>query len=572
MCLQPIRLYNPTKRISKCGGQNFSLEVPCGNCAECKELMRTAWYFRSYWQCKEVYDKNGYVYFDTLTYRNEDLPHVSDIYADIDPKYDYPCFNPDHFRRFMVDIRQYLRRAKLDVDIKYFLTTEYGMNPGDGKTFRPHYHVMFFVDNDVLDPFVLSELVAKYWKYGRTDGIPYQSSMYVLKHIFGKKYTKDFVHMRSVCNYVSKYITKDSDFEREIKKRINNIKESMLEGRMSYVKRCMIKDKYRKIIRCIDQFHRQSQGFGLYYLEDMSEQDIKDMFDTGMMAMPDKEVIKHVPLGGSYYERKLLYEKKLDKSGNAYWTLTELGKKYKLERLLDSIDRLEKRYDEQFMNIPYYHGEEADKHMEYISNLLDGRSFHDMSVYMLLYKGKIRYGLNENNLLLENKLSPFENDLGIWMQIVMQDVHELDDEDCLFHYASSSDKKRFAGSCFVTDKNLGNKDAGYVGDIIKYDFDDLEDKYYGDFVSKVHKSSVSGFNMGLNTTIRKSYYGNVISDEDFAKRFVINETTDYKFRDFDKLYCYMKKLNKVKDQNKQELFEHYERLKKVHKSLSKNQI
>lgn len=562
MCLSPIRLSNPVKRISKYGGQSFRLEIPCGQCAECKEIMRTAWYFRSYYHCKEIYDKNGYVYFDTLTYSNDSLPYISSItkFIDKDSDVDYPCFDVTHYRDFFKEIRTWMKRNGYgNVRMTYFLTTEYGLNPKDGKTFRPHYHVLFFIDNSesdkVLDVYTLSKMVAHFWKYGRTDGLPYKSRAYVKKHTFGKTYCRDFVHMRSVCNYVSKYVTKDSDFQAVLEDRMAKIEEHIFgTDRRSYRDRKKVKDDVRKIKRSVDQFHRQSQHFGEYYLHNMSVSDLKQVLKTGMQKMPDKNsIVKHMPLD-MYYKRKLFYTKKVNSEGQEYWTLTEDGKKWKLQRLMDSIDMMANKYDELFMNIPFFIPmEKADNMMEQISTLLDGRTFRDFAVYQLLYKGKTRYGLGRNNMFGFSKLHPAEDDLGVWMWYVISDVNELEDDELLYHYASQSDRERFAGSRFITNKNLGNKDVGYVGDLsmIQYDYEKFEDRHYGYFTDAVKRGYIS-----------RKYYGDVEDEESFVRWHCINENTDYRFRDFDKIYNLLNKVQKVYNEHTQRTFDFTEGLRK----------
>lgn len=562
MCLNPVRLFNPVKKISKVGAQSFNLEVPCGQCAECKETMRTAWYFRTYYHCKEIYNKNGYVYFDTLTYAPKNLPYVDKILKLDNDSLHFPCFDVTHYRRFFLDLRQWMRlNGYGDVKMTYFLTTEYGLNPKDGKTFRPHYHVLFFIDNSnsekVLHPFALSNIVAKYWKYGRTDGLPYKDKVYVKNHVFGKDWTRDFVHMRSVCNYVSKYVTKDSDFAKVIEDRLKIIYDELYEDNMSYAERKKVNKLYKEAKKCVDQFHRQSHHFGEYMLHD-EEVDWKQVLKTGMMSMPDKNIIvKHAPLDG-YYIRKVFYDKKKDKDGREYWALNEFGIKYKLERLLKSVDRLDSRFNEIFMNLPFWYGNECDKHMNVIANYLDGRNFRDFAIYLLLYKGKTRFGLLQNNLVGYSQLCPYEDDLGVWMQYVMKDPNE--EEDVLYHYSSQSDRERFKGSRFVTDKDLGNKDKGYIDESQRvaglYDYNNIDDRHYGDFVKRVKSTDTK-------------YYGEVISDRDFVKLYCINENTDYRFRDFDKLYFYMNKLQRKQNELKQECFDFKEKLKKQWSALNK---
>ena len=190
MCLNPITIKNPKKRISLSGGMPFSIQVPCGECAECKELKRTEWYYRTYYEAMSCFDSNGYVLFDTLTYRDEELPHVSE-FIDIDSEWDASCFDVEDYRLFFVRLRMALQREigwNPAHCLKYFLTSEYGTD--DRYTHRPHYHVLFFVRGDEngrrVDPLVLSKLINKCWMKGRTDGIDYKPYKYVMNHVWSK--------------------------------------------------------------------------------------------------------------------------------------------------------------------------------------------------------------------------------------------------------------------------------------------------------------------------------------------------------------------------------------------------
>ena len=226
MCLNPIKLTNPSKTISMSGGQLFQMEVPCGKCAECLERRKNDWYFRTYYEAKSTFDNGGYVYFDTLTYASEHLPHINDYLKE---EYQFPesenvsCFNLEHYRLFFVRLRRYLTYHGFDVahNLKYFLTSEYGDD--DRYTHRPHYHVLFFVTDPSLEPLDLSRAVNACWQMGRTDGIDWHPYSYVKEHIFGYKYNCDRVHMQMVCNYVSKYVAKDSVFSSTIQGKLDHI-------------------------------------------------------------------------------------------------------------------------------------------------------------------------------------------------------------------------------------------------------------------------------------------------------------------------------------------------------------
>ena len=148
MCLRPLHLRTSALRLSFDGGQPFWLSVPCGRCAECDKLASDSYYLRAYYHARSCIEHGGYVYFDTLTYRDADLPRISDI-SPLPEDLDFPRFNYMHTRLFFVRLRTYLKRKGYAAKhaFSYFLSSEYGSSPQH--THRPHYHVLFFVDTNI---------------------------------------------------------------------------------------------------------------------------------------------------------------------------------------------------------------------------------------------------------------------------------------------------------------------------------------------------------------------------------------------------------------------------------------
>lgn len=112
------------------------VEVPCGRCPECKQARKRQWTFR----CVAEARKHKHNYFLTITY--DDL-HIKDT-------------NKPEAQNFV----KYLRR--LGFHFKYYLVAEYG-----NQSNRPHYHMMMFSDQPVLD--------GKFWT-GKGNNILYRSS------------------------------------------------------------------------------------------------------------------------------------------------------------------------------------------------------------------------------------------------------------------------------------------------------------------------------------------------------------------------------------------------------------
>lgn len=373
MCLRPIKIRNPAKSIALCGGAPVYMEVPCGNCAECKDNKRKEWNFRTWHEVNDCIMRGGYVYYVTLTYANEHLPHLSD-FVDIKKHNikDFSCFNTDHWRNFLKLVRIRLQRMYNGATLKYFLTSEYGTD--DRFTHRPHYHLLLFVfpndvENNALDPYTFSELVSECWPYGLTDGLPYKDRPYVAEHVFGYDLGQEnaFDFMKAT-HYVSKYITKDSTFQKEIDKRVALLRK-------------YYDDEYLKpIIRNIDMFHRQSQGFGISYINNLSFKERAYIFKNGACRLYKADEVVSVITLPLYYERKLFY--KCIKQADKYiWQPTQYGEEYLYNKLLRNVDLQVKRIMEHLYNC-------KDVDYNYINKLLKGRTFVDFVIYRQFYKGR----------------------------------------------------------------------------------------------------------------------------------------------------------------------------------------
>ena len=230
MCLKPVKIHNRSLTIGQNDWTQYELTVPCGQCAECKKLIRDQWYLRSYWQAKYTFDQNGYVLFDTLTYDDSHLPHLSDHMPSFKNSImDFPCFSHEDIRGFFKRLRGNLEYAGFNPkdNLKYFLCSEYGTS--EHCTNRPHYHILLFVTDPNLSPEDLSIHIDKAWQKGRTDGVPYRGLSYVInRNVFGPRYNDDIPHMQAVCGYVMKYVTKDSDFQSRIQYRLNVVMDRLV--------------------------------------------------------------------------------------------------------------------------------------------------------------------------------------------------------------------------------------------------------------------------------------------------------------------------------------------------------
>lgn len=112
MCLNPVKIRVNNMYLSNGHLQPLFIEVPCGHCAECLGLKREQFYLRNYWHSKRCFDSGGFCLFDTLTYRDSDLPHLSLYIPEAEgTSWDYPCFSYDHYKNFMKRLRVNLSRG-----------------------------------------------------------------------------------------------------------------------------------------------------------------------------------------------------------------------------------------------------------------------------------------------------------------------------------------------------------------------------------------------------------------------------------------------------------------------------
>lgn len=98
-----------------------SLDIPCGRCLGCRLDYAQQWALRL--SLESLYWKNSY--FITLTY---DDRHVGDY-----------CLKKREAQKFL------MRLQKAHPGCRYFLCGEYG-----SKTLRPHYHLILFMDDDLV--------------------------------------------------------------------------------------------------------------------------------------------------------------------------------------------------------------------------------------------------------------------------------------------------------------------------------------------------------------------------------------------------------------------------------------
>lgn len=417
MCLQPIKIYNPSKYISLKHGDAFFLSVPCGHCAECAEQKSNEWYFRSFQHMMHTLKSGGYILFDTLTYDNEHLPKLSDF---MDTTNDFPCFSRDDIRKFFVRLRRKLAYNGYKDSFTYFLTSEYGE-----LRHRPHYHVLFYLPSSI-PPLVMSQYIHDTWQKGRCDGVFEYGSRYVLQN---RVFNDMSAHGMQLCNYVSKYVQKDCQFDKVIKARITAVLDDKfrdvdLDDYSNYAE---YKSMRTKLYNLVGQFHLQSKGFGLSFISDV---DKDRLFESGMISMivPKVNILKHIPLP-TYYNRHL-FQRCIEVNGKKCWEYTPEGVAYRVAIKPRLVANLVNRLRSWQKNLSLLTSELKVKVL-----IPDDFDFCSFANYVLFERGRYR---TADYCPLSAKL----NDIDY------------------FHYGSLNDAIIY-GRKFVSPVWLGNDVSGY---------------------------------------------------------------------------------------------------------------
>lgn len=189
-------------RVSWIGYQ----QIPCGQCWSCRLKKSAEWATRAALETRE-FEHNWFI---TLTYDNEHLP-TTDYMVDEETGEFYKndgTWNgylvPEHFKKFMKDLRRYYKYHYDWDGIRFLMCGEYGEKKG-----RPHYHAIIFNlplfkdgENKLTD-----ERALKPSKYKAMKGMAYWDSE-LIERIWGRGQTIVADVNWSTCAYVARYVMK----------------------------------------------------------------------------------------------------------------------------------------------------------------------------------------------------------------------------------------------------------------------------------------------------------------------------------------------------------------------------
>lgn len=443
MCYHPVKIVNPKLKsenpdvLFDKAHDKVMLEVPCGQCGECKQNRMNDYFVRTIAEYGATTDSSvgGYVYFTTLTYNEESVPKFLDL----------KCFDSHNYVQFIKNLRQKIFRRYKDYKfLKYFFVSEYG-----GTTGRSHHHCLFFIQNPVLDYKTFDDLVNSSWTHGWTqtsnpyghDGQP---------NPYFHRPDMCIVDKQAAINYVSKYVNKDFDFLTVLNKQgecpqfkkwlqdqryidylqdsLDYLSDSEIESSIDslmnhpddHVKlnvdtriqfdishplkdisypmlyKYMTREDYNRFL----PFNRLSHNFGVNLIKLDLDQLMKGFIYVEDSESPDGMKKYKLPI---YVDRKVFYN--YDPDTRCY-TLNEIGEQMKKVRLEYNQCYIQSKLPE-FFNTWHYLCKsqeqldliltrikmQIDSSVELVSdvdilveNLLDGRPWSDFVNYITVYK------------------------------------------------------------------------------------------------------------------------------------------------------------------------------------------
>lgn len=251
------------------------IEVPCGNCLECKQQHASMWSDRCVFEAMQ-YEHN---YFITLTY--------DDVHVPLDG-----CLNQKHMQDFIKRLRITFKRKYNQENIRYYYVGEYGQN------LRCHFHIILFNIEipDLTDVFELKEADGRYHKHKRPSSTSlYSRIIYDLWENKGMITIDEFNY--NTAAYVAGYVNK----------KVDPVHTALL-----------------KKFNLTPEFHRMSTnpGIGANYFN-------PEMFDKKFLIVPRSGGAKH-----SIVPR--YYEKILDKEYP--WLFNELKDEQAFNRYLRLLE------------------------------------------------------------------------------------------------------------------------------------------------------------------------------------------------------------------------------------------
>lgn len=406
-----MRIINPSKTYTP-GATKAYFDVADPKSHDYERMTQQDYELRIWQEITEYNEADGLCVFASLTYREQCLPRFNTIDPVTGKAYSIPCFSAADKNKFLSDIRNELdhkyglrgpskkphpKKNRYGKEIKemskafrYIWSCEYGTSDvyTDDRgtirvaTHRSHYHSIFFCPKEMVEAlgwrrngFVDQEKIKKFfeqfWDFGMIRwsepdlGICVQSPFAAV--------------------YVAKYCFKDVDWygQPEVMDYLYDDEGKIIKDHYE-----LIKDKLPK--------HWQSKQFGAGLVSHFdSLEALRDGVDFHFPGNVMKGITsKHK--APRYIKRKIMYV--TDSSGRYY--LNDKGLSYQVALFPDKHKKLSRKLknaftrmmlekylasDEECLKLTGLHN--RDSVQKYIQSLMNGRSFEELALYSLVWRG-----------------------------------------------------------------------------------------------------------------------------------------------------------------------------------------
>lgn len=397
MCTNPIKIRN-NKKLFRPGIDKEFLYVPCGHCYQCVQSRCNDWFVRLEKEFSDNKKAGLPVYFVTVTFNDKFCPHFSDYLqvGDVDDIDLFtPCFDKQMFSRFVSELRKYVGDG-----LRFFVVCEYGTD--ESKTFRPHYHILFFLGHYIDSAQFLAYCNFCWSKRVKKQFVPaniantLMSSQSTERLNRGYKFVQfneyyrtldgcvnRFFVQRGFCSYsrkgaellsvnglsyVLKYLHKDFVQLTPWNKTIIRLQQWVAKHLHSTDKEIV---KLRKVIRGCIPWSNQSKGLGSSYLHELGKMTVQQFSDFKRQGVQINNKCYPVP---SYLLRRLLYESVIFDSKSTIYVLNKFGREVMISSYEDTINKYGKYYD---MSLSYnylklYDGLLSELEKQYkVSDIID---------------------------------------------------------------------------------------------------------------------------------------------------------------------------------------------------------
>lgn len=163
---------------------NEAIKLKCNKCVNCKITKMLKWKTKLILESKTTKNKNGHIYFITLTYDNENIKKTKTENGNI-------AEVQKLFKR--------IRKNNKNIKLKYFCVNELGSNTG-----RIHHHMILFSNIDFL-PIQPNGKKIKNNYYYQNENINWKNGF----HSIAKIETGNINGTEATIRYVLKYLIKN---------------------------------------------------------------------------------------------------------------------------------------------------------------------------------------------------------------------------------------------------------------------------------------------------------------------------------------------------------------------------